>query len=64
MIVNGEQHALATPTSLKAFLVEVGYDITRIVVELNLAIVPKADYDKTILNDSDSLEIVHFVGGG
>ena len=64
MIVNGEQHALAAPTSLKAFLVEVGYDITRIVVELNLAIVPKADYDKTILNDSDSLEIVHFVGGG
>ncbi len=64
MIVNGEQHALAAPTSLKAFLVEVGYDITRIVVELNLAIVPKADYDKTILNDGDSLEIVHFVGGG
>ena len=64
MIVNGQDHALAAPTSLKAFLVEVGYDITRIVVELNLAIVPKADYDKTILNDSDSLEIVHFVGGG
>ena len=64
MIVNGEQHALAAPTSLKAFLVEVGYDITRIVVELNLAIVPKADYDKTILNDGDSLEIVHFIGGG
>ena len=64
MIVNGEQHALAAPTRLKAFLVEVGYDITRIVVELNLAIVPKADYDKTILNDGDSLEIVHFVGGG
>ena len=64
MIVNGQDHALAAPTSLKAFLVEVGYDITRIVVELNLAIVPKADYDKTILNDGDSLEIVHFVGGG
>ena len=64
MIVNGDQHALAAPTSLKAFLVETGYDITRIVVELNLAIVPKADYDKTILNDGDSLEIVHFVGGG
>ena len=60
----GGQHALTAPTSLKAFLVESGYDITRIVVELNLAIVPKADYDKTILNDGDSLEIVHFVGGG
>ena len=64
MIVNGEHHALTAPTSLKAFLVEAGYDITRIVVELNLAIVPKADYDKTILNDGDSLEIVHVVGGG
>ena len=45
MIVNGEQHALTAPTSLKAFLVEVGFDITRIFVELNLDIVPKAVYD-------------------
>lgn len=64
MIVNGKHQTLEAPMSLKAFLSRAGYDITRIVVELNLAIVPKADYDQTILNDTDSLEIVHFVGGG
>lgn len=64
MIVNGKHQTLEAPMSLTAFLSRAGYDMTRLVVELNLAIVPKADYDKTILNDTDSLEIVHFVGGG
>ena len=27
-------------------------------------IVPKAEYDKTLINDNDSLEVVSFVGGG
>ena len=27
-------------------------------------IVPKAQYDKTVLQDGDSIEVVSFVGGG
>jgi sulfur carrier protein len=33
-------------------------------VELNLEIVPKSQYDSTILKDGDSVEVVSFVGGG
>ncbi len=40
------------------------YDSKRIAVEHNGSIVFKSQYDKTVLADGDSLEIVSFVGGG
>ena len=33
-------------------------------VELNLEIVPRAQWEATVLKDGDKLEVVHFVGGG
>ena len=36
----------------------------RVAVELNGKIIPRAEFKTTHLKDSDSLEIVHFVGGG
>lgn len=36
----------------------------RIAVELNGEILPKAEYDSTVLSDGDKVEIVNFVGGG
>jgi thiamine biosynthesis protein ThiS len=33
-------------------------------VEKNLEIVRKEDYDRTLIQESDQIEIVHFVGGG
>jgi len=39
-------------------------DPKRVAVELNLEILPKADYESTLLNDGDRIEIVQFVGGG
>lgn len=50
--------------SLAEYLKAAGYDVKRVAVELNGDILPKADYEKTMLTDSDSLEIVSFVGGG
>ena len=40
------------------------YDIRRIAVERNGNIVPKSEYDKVVLKEGDSLEVVGFVGGG
>jgi sulfur carrier protein len=39
-------------------------DPKRVAVELNLNILPKSDYDSTQIHDGDTIEIVHFVGGG
>lgn len=61
--VNGEMLDIAGLT-LDAYLQTTDYDRRRIAVERNGEIVPKADYDRTLLSDGDSLEVVSFVGGG
>lgn len=50
--------------SLAEYLSKENYDITRVAVEKNGSIVPKAQYASTILQDGDVIEIVSFVGGG
>ncbi|OCL84108.1 sulfur carrier protein ThiS [Arcobacter porcinus] len=64
MIVNSKEEALKEPLSLYDFLISKDYDLSKIAIELNKQIVSKKDYENTILKDSDSLEIVWFVGGG
>lgn len=62
--VNGISVENAVGETLSEYLDENGYDMKRVAVELNGDIVPKAQYDSTVLNDGDSVEIVSFVGGG
>ena len=37
---------------------------TRIAVELNREIVPRANYSEITLREGDELELINFVGGG
>jgi sulfur carrier protein len=64
MRVNGKEVHIAENTALSSYLQENGYDMTRIAVERNGEIIPKAMYTECVLNDNDTLEIVQFVGGG
>ena len=64
MKVNGEIVTITEPASLKDFLEKSGYTTGRIAVERNGDIVPKKTYDSVMLTEADTLEIVHFVGGG
>ncbi|EXM38111.1 MAG: sulfur carrier protein ThiS [Ruminococcus sp.] len=61
--LNGEQRELSGKT-VTEMLNENGYDPKRVAVELDLEIVPKSQYDSTLLKDGDSVEVVSFVGGG
>lgn len=61
--INGEPVA-AAGKSVSAYLAEAGYDSRAVAVEVNEAILPKADYAQTILADGDVVEIVCFMGGG
>lgn len=61
--VNGEKRDSEGGTILD-YLISYGYDIKRVAVEFNGNILPKGDYDKTVLSDGDKIEIVSFVGGG
>lgn len=61
--INGLELNLAGKT-LTAYLKTTDFDANRIAVERNGEIVPKAQYETTVLQDGDCLEVVSFVGGG
>jgi len=62
--VNGQQRALPEGCTV-AHLVEIlEMDPTRVAVERNLDVVPRATWSNTTIEDGDRLEVVTFVGGG
>jgi len=64
MVKINELLADAAGKTLAQYLQTTDYDLTRIAVERNGEIVPKACYADTVLCDGDAIEIVSFVGGG
>ncbi|WP_294352643.1 sulfur carrier protein ThiS [uncultured Clostridium sp.] len=62
--VNGVSLNNISGLALETYLLNEGYTISRVAVELNGNIVPKSLYEKTILKEGDILEVVSFVGGG
>ena len=62
--VNGEQRRVPAGISIAVMLGELGLDAARVAVERNLEIVPRSTLGEVRVEDGDSLEIVHFVGGG
>ena len=61
--VNGVETDIAGKT-VAEYLSTTSYDSKRIAVERNGDIVFKSQYDSTVLEDGDSIEVVSFVGGG
>jgi len=61
--VNGTEWNMAGKT-ISEFLAVTDYDPKRIAVERNGDIVFKSQYEDTVLEDGDTLEVVSFVGGG
>jgi sulfur carrier protein len=61
--VNGEEQRIE-PKTVLGYIVEIGVDPRAVAVELNMDILEKGEYATTMLKEGDSMEIVHFVGGG
>ena len=61
--INGEA-ATIDPLTVLDYLEQLDIDPRRVAVELNREILPKGAYPGTTLKEGDSIEIVHFVGGG
>ena len=64
MRVNGKHVELKESLTVEKFLERNSYALSKVAVELNGKIVPRKEYAATILQDTDVLEIVCFVGGG
>ncbi len=62
--VNGEPREIPEGATVAVLLAQIGLDIRKVAVELNLEIVPRSIYGATPLAAGDQLEIVHFIGGG
>ena len=61
--INGE-HVDAAGQTLSQYLATTACNPERIVVEYNEQILPKEQYESTILADDDRVEIISFMGGG
>lgn len=61
---NGKQAALEAPVTVLEFLQQQGYNTQRVAVERNGEIIRRADFEKELLRDEDTVEVVGFVGGG
>lgn len=64
MKLNGKEIKIENSTALSVILENQGFNRLKIAVMINGDIVPKAEYDKTTVNNNDNLEVVSFVGGG
>ena len=61
--VNGEMMD-ADGKTVAELLESMDYGSQRVAVEINEAIVPRAEYGGTVISEGDCVEIVRFVGGG
>ena len=62
--MNDEPRMLQPGATVADLVATLGLGPRRIAVEVNRAIVPRAEYAATSLHDGDAVEIIHFVGGG
>ncbi|HEX7289395.1 MAG TPA: sulfur carrier protein ThiS [Candidatus Angelobacter sp.] len=62
--INGEAREFPDGLNVSGLVAQLGMKPDRVAVELNLEIVPRSNWDATVLKSGDKLEVVHFVGGG
>ena len=64
LIINGEARRVADGLTAAQLLETLSVKPEDVVVELNLAIVKRAQLPQALLKDGDRVEIVRLVGGG
>ncbi len=62
--INGKTHFIAENKSMNYILTKFKIPINKVAIELNKKIINKNNIEKIILKNKDTIEIVHFIGGG
>ena len=62
--LNGKKEELGAELSVEALLKNKNIRPEVVTVELNDRILTRAEFQKTIIKDNDSVEFVYFMGGG
>ena len=63
MIINGKKYDYKDIT-VEEMIKRLNLDKDKMVVEVNLNIIPKEEFNTTTLREEDKVEIVAFIGGG
>ncbi|MGD9562756.1 MAG: sulfur carrier protein ThiS [Pyrinomonadaceae bacterium] len=64
VVINGEEKDVPNGFSLDKLLEFFDFPSQRVAVELNRNVVRRNDWKTTTVQESDRIEVVHFVGGG
>lgn len=64
IVLNGEKRELEREMRLEELLISLSLPGERVAVELNREVVPRRSWSEMLVRDGDTLEVVHFVGGG
>ena len=64
VVINGDEKEIAAGLTVTALLESLNLHPRLVVVEHNREILDRERYSDTEVRDGDTLELVHFVGGG
>ena len=64
LTINGAEKDVPDDLTVRALVEHLGLGGGPVAVEQNREIVPRAEHATRRVNDGDTIEIVHFVGGG
>lgn len=64
LTINGAEKVVPDDLTVRALVEHLGLGGGPVAVEVNREIVPRAEHATRRVNDADTIEIVHFVGGG
>lgn len=64
ILVNGTPHIIPADASVAQLLAILELQGKRLAVEVNQELVPRSQFDSTVLSPHDTVEIVHAIGGG
>jgi len=62
--INGERREIPDGLSVISLLEHLGMRVDRVAIERNLNILPRAQWQQTLVQANDNFEIVQLVGGG
>ncbi len=64
VILNGEPRTVPDQVTVREMLEHLGLTEGPVAVEINRAVVPRADHGRRQVEEADVIEVVHLVGGG
>ena len=62
--LNGKEKQIPENSKISKLIIDLKIPIKKVAIELNQEIIDKKKLNKIMLKNNNSVEIVHFIGGG